>query len=262
MKKVMIYVAAHKECQLQTSERCYHILQVGAANAERKFGEFLDDAGDNMSALNPIYCELTGYYWILRNGKECDYVGLMHYRRYLGMREYAFDSTANILTEKQIIDAMQSHDFIMPTAVKKNIHNKHHRSEDTLFKDRSYAVIHPAVANVAPEYLDAVKAAAMSPTMMFGNILITSMARFKAYAEWLFRIEDEIVRLVKENDDTVRPRELGYLSERLLNAYLMHHREFKVKHFPVHYTEKTNNVNYVARVVAERAGLMRFRDAV
>ena len=46
-------------------------------------GYLADDTGDNISAKNCYYSELTGLYWVWKNVKDPDYVGVCHYRRYL-----------------------------------------------------------------------------------------------------------------------------------------------------------------------------------
>lgn len=46
-----------------------------------------DNTGDNISEKNPLYCELTGIYWLWKN-TTADYKGLMHYRRIFTIQKY------------------------------------------------------------------------------------------------------------------------------------------------------------------------------
>lgn len=61
-------------------------IQTGCANTERLFDSMLhDDDGENISAENPKYNELSAQYWAWKNydklGKS-DYIGFMRYRRH------------------------------------------------------------------------------------------------------------------------------------------------------------------------------------
>ena len=57
---IKVVVATHKEYEMPSDEM-YIPVQVGAAEKE-SIGYQRDDEGENISLLNPYYCELTGLY--------------------------------------------------------------------------------------------------------------------------------------------------------------------------------------------------------
>lgn len=86
MKNIKIAVACHKPSVLPTNTLLMPV-QVGSAIAARRMeGMQHDDEGENISAKNPQYCELTAQYWAWKN-VEADYYGLCHYRRFLCFRD-------------------------------------------------------------------------------------------------------------------------------------------------------------------------------
>ena len=80
-KRIKIFVSAHKPAVFPKAASIIPI-QVGTENAPVLFQDTLhDNEGDNISSLNPMYCELTAQYWAWKN-TDADYYGFCHYRRY------------------------------------------------------------------------------------------------------------------------------------------------------------------------------------
>ena len=128
MSNIKILIACHKDTALLDSKILIPI-QVGAAGSARRFEQMLsDDTWDQISAKNPMYCELTAQYWAWKN-LEADYYGFFHYRRYLSFSEqkYREDRWGNVredtfsdaikekygLSDKQIEKVVTSYDLII-----------------------------------------------------------------------------------------------------------------------------------------------------
>ena len=79
MGKVKIFLSYHKDTPLYKSE-FFQPIQVGKSLSNVDLGILGDDVGENISSLNPYYCELTGLYWACKN-LDAEYIGLAHYRR-------------------------------------------------------------------------------------------------------------------------------------------------------------------------------------
>ena len=87
--KIKIYIACHKPCHIPKNDLLFPI-QVGAAISNNRLeGMLHDDEGDNISAKNKSYCELTAQYWAWKND-EADYYGFFHYRRYFSFPQPSF----------------------------------------------------------------------------------------------------------------------------------------------------------------------------
>lgn len=77
-------VATHKPYWMPQDD-VYLPIHVGCDGKE-SIGFTGDNTGDNISAKNPHYCELTALYWAWKN-LQADYTGLVHYLRYFTNKE-------------------------------------------------------------------------------------------------------------------------------------------------------------------------------
>lgn len=124
---IKILVAAHKRYWMPADD-VYMPLHVGAEGKE-PLGYTPDNTGDNISAKNPNYCELTGLYWAWKN-LDCQYIGLCHYRRYFGRRVHTKDIEKKkraIFHREDYEKLLQKYDVILP--VKRNYYIETVRSQ-------------------------------------------------------------------------------------------------------------------------------------
>ena len=102
---VRIFAMTHKRFEVP-GDPMYIPLHVGHRNAKEDFGYLGDDTGDNISELNCYYAELSGVYWVWKNYRDADCVGICHYRRFLTSEAgYVFSEAEyeQILAEYDIV---------------------------------------------------------------------------------------------------------------------------------------------------------------
>lgn len=83
-KSVKIIIATHKKYRMP-EDKMYVPVHVGA-EGKNDLGYTKDNSGENISLLNPSFCELTGLYWAWKN-LDYDYLGLAHYRRHFSLKK-------------------------------------------------------------------------------------------------------------------------------------------------------------------------------
>ena len=282
MQKIQILIAAHKISELPKNS-LFLPVEVGAANRKAHLpGYQRDDAGDNISAQNPNYCELTAIYWGWKN-LNCDYCGIMHYRRFFSFSDTRYPVSRDgrkmirwpaatkeryeefgLLDESKMRQIIESNDLIVAESQNvKEIYtplNHRRRTVEKHYIDHEDCIIKMADLNLAldiakqkyPEaapYIDKY----MHQKMYLGyNMWIAKKLIYDEICDFMFSVlkdvEDKIdIRYY----NTQMARVYGYLAEVLSSAYIYYlrqTRDYKVNERQMIYIEDTVPVQPIAPV--------------
>lgn len=245
-KKISIFVACHKPVYVLDNPLLLPI-QVGAALAKERIpGMLYDDAGENISNKNPLYCELTAQYWAWKN-VDSEYYGFFHYRRYL-----AFDAVYPVDSRGRIGNGKNPKPYIELDALEGNL-SAYHLKEDSMrqvIEDydmvtvlqeqinttvyRQYCQYHPQVAldrileiikEKYPAYQQAAERYMDSKAIYYMNMYVMKKTLFMEYASWLFDILEAYERDADfPKDGKTEKRIMGYLAERLFGIFYTYQR--------------------------------------
>lgn len=209
-----IYVATHKPFT-PPADSLYVPIQVNAAS-QPSLGFCKDSTGENISAKNHLYGELTALYWIWKNEKEADYIGLCHYRRFF------LNQNKTMLTSSDCDEIFENYDIILPYQTicpgmnYYEMYQASHNIEDV-------KIIESVIARLYPEYLADYRDAIHGNLYYMGNLFVTSRELFFSYAEWLFTIFAEAEKFIDTSTyDSYHARVYGFLSEQMLMAWVKH----------------------------------------
>lgn len=239
---VTILVCCHKKDYFHKGAGFLPI-QVGKSISNVDLGMQGDNIGDNISELNPNFCELTAHYWLWKNGPKTKYVGLNHYRRYFDFNRKSASKYIPVknTTEKDIIEnfpelpqldaIFDDYDIIlpMPNIYFSNLsinYNINHIPEDL-------KVIENIIHNDYPQYIESYNAIMnRSNRLSHYNMFITKWSIFEDYSKWIFDILFKAKEKIKVSDYPYQARVFGFLSERLFNVYV-HQKHLNVKFVPI-----------------------------
>lgn len=226
---IKIYVCSHNDNQdlVKLNQRFKFLtpLQVGVENNSNFKNFSYDNQGENISSLNPYYCELTGHYWAYQN-ETADYYGFCHYRRFLNFNSkvnkiYTFESDINNLYSSKYNynnaqDIIRQYDIILPKCEKfsTSVYNHYKTSANHYIED--FDLVIDIIGELFPDFTDVLKSYVDDNQLFIGNIFVMKDIYFKEYSTWLFTILAEF-DLRKPNKN---PRANGFLAERLLGIYI------------------------------------------
>ena len=225
-KNIRVLVASHKLYEMP-KDPMYLPVWVGARlNPPKRFTP--DDGGENISAKNRNYCELTAVYWAWKN-LECDYIGLSHYRRYF-RGTYPFSAngkTFRIMSkyeaegylDKDPVILPQKRNYYIETTYSQYAHAHHAIDLDTARR---------VLEERCPEYVDTFDSLMKKTSGHKFNMFIMRKDYFDRYCEWLFDVLFEMEKRLDISGYSVNDsRVFGFVAERLLDVWI-----------------ETNKVNY------------------
>ena len=208
---IKIYTMTHKPFNVP-EDSMYVPLQVGSEGKEN-LGYLCDNTGDNISSLNCYYSELTGVYWIWKNDKESDAVGVCHYRRYLLNEQ-------QVMFRKEEIEKLLSEYDVITTRLLTLDFSYHYGFSDN-HNIRDLDMTGVVIKEKYPEYFCVFEKLVNENHTYFGNICIMKKEMFDEYCEWLFDIFFEVQKRIDvESYDSYHKRVFGFISEFLLYVWI------------------------------------------
>lgn len=213
MNKIKILVASHKPDKVYRDD-VYTPIHVGRAISKYKeeMADMIgDDTGDNISAKNGTYCELTAAYWAWKNLKDVEYIGLAHYRRYFETK----------FTNENIDKIFENCDVVIAQPYLHDRYNEMKMARTLVMEDE--VIFLKVFKKLCPEYeqtlIDYLYGFKDYPYNMF----VMKRKTFDEYCTFLFAILTECEKLMKPLSYTNSNRRLGYIAEYLLPIFCLHH---------------------------------------
>lgn len=199
----------------------------------------LDNTGDNISASNKSYCELTTQYWAWKN-IEADYYGFCHYRRFFSFNEekltedgwgtipFSYLNQENLeklkFDEDHIRKVTEKYDFLISAGIdvkllKAKTVADHYKKADHLKYSDFELMMDIIKEKYAFLYSSAVKYA--NGNIFYPcNMFIMKKNMFYQYSEILFGILAEFEKRCDMSDYSVQAlRTIGHLGERIAGIY-------------------------------------------
>lgn len=208
---VTIFTMTHKKFK-EPLDPIYVPLQVGRACGE-DLGYAGDNTGDNISDKNCYYGELTGVYWVWKNVRTSDYIGICHYRRYFCTEE------GRILSEKDYQSLLENYDIITSKKLKLNFSYFDGYAENYHIFD--LITTGEVIRQKYPAYYENFERLVHANGTYFANMMVAEKALYDEYCAWLFSIFEEVEKRIDPSGyDDYHKRVFGFISEFLLMVWV------------------------------------------
>ncbi len=213
MSRLITYISTYgNKC---TNEKGGIPIEVGAEGRTNFLYTILDNTGENISAENKYYGDLTALYWIWKNHKfrGDEYIAFRHYNKYLKIKP------------KVALEYLENHKdgWIVAKSHSNPPHTYIHEWE--IFRDiikNDYPLYYSALLDNY-DYRDG-----SGMTCNGTNMFITSAEQFEKYCDTIFEICKKLREAIGDTDvPKYNQRYCAFMAERFLTIYLEAHKYCK-----------------------------------
>ncbi|MBN2806491.1 MAG: DUF4422 domain-containing protein [Prolixibacteraceae bacterium] len=256
-----ILVFHYKNGQPYPALPCYVHIWAGKNKSAQVSSLIGDDTYLNISHKNKYYSELTGLYWFWKN-QGADIVATCHYRRFFTAKQIPWHYriqqwlyfpiglkrkrkgliycqqnnfwTKRIINAAEIEQLMLEYDVILPQprSFKYTLEehfNRYHQKNDLV-------LLQEIIAETALPFLPAFNNMLKQKQLYANNMFIMRSSDFEQLATWLFSILETFEKRVNLGEyHDYQERIMGFLSERLITTWILHHQEYRIKTLPLIY---------------------------
>ncbi len=238
-RNIRLFSVFHKE---YPTPNCDWItpIQAGRRHAPIVLPMIHDDMGSaSISDKNDRFCELTALYWIWQNLDNFDeeYIGLVHYRRYFyfpcALPIHTHYISADFLNEaitdvqlwQYIAEQLDADKLIVPIPTPFSHAGFNVKSQYIFAHDEAdWYLLENTLIHTHPDYQTAFSEFSGMGSMFGYNMFIGSKNFVQQYCAWLFPILFAMEPHIAHKEDVYQNRVFGFMAERLLNVYILHHQ--------------------------------------
>ena len=185
-----------------------------------------DDVGINISNKNNNYSECTVHYWVWKNVKDKEYVGISHYRR----QQRLGDNAIEWMKENEI-------DFIvaLPQFVFQKIRDFYLNYIEIKYWD----IMREAFLQMREEYALSFDKVIEGHFYFPCNIFFARKDAYDEYCNFLFDVTGRIETIIERKKIKVEKRYMGYLTEIIESVYFAINKDnLKIAYSDVMYYSK------------------------
>ena len=228
----------HKSCDFPKCDG-YTPIQVGAAINPRLDVMQDDSCDDNISSKNPYFCELTALYHIWKNTND-PIVGLVHYRRFFFKNKLS-TSKDNIVSYKEFFGLLNDNIIVLPQ--KHYFRTSNYEQYNKLHYIKDMDLCGEVIKELTPDYYSSYSEIMNRKYIYPYNMFVMTRKNFDEYMEWMFLILFELEKRIDISEyDAYNKRIWGFISERLLNIWVLH-KKLRIVSYPV-YNNEENSVKH------------------